>query len=38
MAEELDLGADERLTEDWELIERLLPDQWEEKGARVGSL
>jgi len=37
MAEDLDLGADERLTEDWELIERLLPDQWEEKARELGA-
>ena len=30
-------GFDENLTEDWELIKRLLPEQWEQKARELGA-
>jgi hypothetical protein len=32
------MAAGERLSEDWELIERLLPDRWEQKARELGAL
>lgn len=30
-------GTDERLNEDWELVKRLLPEQWEQKARELGA-
>lgn len=30
-------GSDERLNEDWELVKRLLPEQWEQKARELGA-
>lgn len=30
-------GSDERLDEDWELVKRLLPEQWEQKARELGA-
>ena len=30
-------GSDERLDEDWELVKRLLPEQWELKARELGA-
>jgi len=37
MGDDQALAPDERLAEDWELIERLLPDQWEQKARELGA-
>lgn len=30
-------GSDERLEEDWELVKRILPEQWEQKARELGA-